>query len=291
MSVNIRSTGPGVLVAEVPFRIARDWEQWVLLRSDAHHDNPHCLQDWEKRHLDLALERNAGIIDNGDLFCAMQGKGDRRHAKEDVRPEHQCGNYLDALVRTAADFYQPYAQNWWMFGRGNHETAVEQVHETDLTERLAQTLRDRTGAPCPVGGYRGYFAFAFVGENTTQRFRVEMYYEHGSGGGGPVTKGVIQHNRRAAACRADIYLSSHIHEDWVLTTEVSRLDRQFRQETIPVRHIQTATYKQEFMVGKCAGFHDRTCRPPKPLGAKWLRFFWEDDAIRHEVRDAPVHQD
>ena len=53
----------------------RDWEQWVLLRSDVHHDNPKCKQDMERRHLDEAIEYDAPIIDNGDLFCAMHGSG------------------------------------------------------------------------------------------------------------------------------------------------------------------------------------------------------------------------
>jgi len=45
-----------------------------LLRSDVHHDNPKCNQDLERKHLDEAIEYDAPIIDNGDLFCAMQGK-------------------------------------------------------------------------------------------------------------------------------------------------------------------------------------------------------------------------
>lgn len=279
-----------VHVVEIPFRNNQDWEQWVLLRSDAHHDNPHCLQDWEKKHLDQALERNAGIIDNGDLFCAMQGKGDRRHAKDDVRPEHQCGNYLDALVRTAADFYEPYAKNWWMFGRGNHEMAVEKVHETDLTERLAATIKDRTGVSVPVGGYRGWFVFQFVGvDGNEMRFSKSLYYEHGSGGGGPVTKGTIQSNRRNAYTDgADILVTGHIHESWLLETPRQYLDRQFQWKIRECVHLQLPTYKQEFGAN---GYHNENCRPPKPLGAHWLRFYYADRNIRFEARRAPVHLD
>jgi hypothetical protein len=59
----------------------KDWEQWVLLRSDVHHDNPKCDQDLERQHLQEALEYDAPIIDNGDLFCAMQGRWDKRADK------------------------------------------------------------------------------------------------------------------------------------------------------------------------------------------------------------------
>lgn len=96
-------------------------EHWFLLRSDAHHDNPHCNWDLEKKHLDEALERDAGILDCGDLFCAMQGAWDPRKSKSCLRSEHQRSDYLDALVTTAADFYQPYAKNIVCLGQGNHE--------------------------------------------------------------------------------------------------------------------------------------------------------------------------
>ena len=88
----------------------KDWEHWCLLRSDAHHDNPKCDQALEKEHLEMALERGASIIDNGDLFCAMQGKYDPRSNKDALRPEHQKGDYLDSLVRTASDFYSPFCR-------------------------------------------------------------------------------------------------------------------------------------------------------------------------------------
>ena len=47
---------------------------WVLLSFDRHHDNPKSDNVMELRHLRQAKERNAVIIDGGDLFCAMQGK-------------------------------------------------------------------------------------------------------------------------------------------------------------------------------------------------------------------------
>ena len=52
-------------------KVSKGWEQWVLLRSDAHHDNIHCNRDLETAHLKKAKERGALIIDAGDLFCAM----------------------------------------------------------------------------------------------------------------------------------------------------------------------------------------------------------------------------
>ena len=80
---------------------------YVLLRSDAHHDNPSSLNDLEEKHLREAKKRNAPIIDNGDAFCAMQGKWDPRADKSALKPEHQVDDYLDALVSTYAEFLKP----------------------------------------------------------------------------------------------------------------------------------------------------------------------------------------
>ena len=72
-------------VVEITIDLTRnkDWEQWVLLRSDVHHDNPKCDQDLERQHLEESVEYDAPIIDNGDLFCAMQGARDARNDSDE----------------------------------------------------------------------------------------------------------------------------------------------------------------------------------------------------------------
>ena len=74
------------------------WSQTFLLSADRHHDNTYCDHALEKRHLEEAKERGAGIIDIGDLFCAMQGKWDKRASMSQFRPELRVTNYIDTLV-------------------------------------------------------------------------------------------------------------------------------------------------------------------------------------------------
>lgn len=74
MAWRINRLSSNVHEIHIDFAKNKEWEQWVLLRSDVHHDNPKCNQQLERQHLDEALEYDAPIIDNGDLFCAMQGK-------------------------------------------------------------------------------------------------------------------------------------------------------------------------------------------------------------------------
>lgn len=46
---------------------AKSPDVYLLLLSDLHWDNPHCDRALLKRHLDLALERNAAIMIFGDF--------------------------------------------------------------------------------------------------------------------------------------------------------------------------------------------------------------------------------
>ena len=111
-------------------------EWWFLLSGDRHHDNPHADHALELKHLEMARSRNAGIIDVGDMHCAMEGKFDPRRNKAGIREEHAMApDYLDSLVRYASDFYAPFSKNFIVIGRGNHESAILKNCETDITER------------------------------------------------------------------------------------------------------------------------------------------------------------
>ena len=69
----------------------------IAMLSDLHWDNPHCDRDLLKRHLDYCLEEDIPVMINGDMFCLMQGRGDNRRNKSDIRPEHNNAMYLDSL--------------------------------------------------------------------------------------------------------------------------------------------------------------------------------------------------
>jgi hypothetical protein len=263
-----------------------DWEQWALLRSDVHHDNPHCDQKLERRHLEQAKKRDAIIIDNGDLFCAMQGKFDKRGSKDSIRPEHANGKYLDSLVSTAADFYAPYAEQFAVLGLGNHETAISKHHETDLTDRLAGELKLK-GSPVLVSGYGGWVRFRFdLPSGRSETFPLHHY--HGSGGGGPVTRGVITTNRMAVYTPdARIILTGHTHDEWNVTIARQRLSaggKPYRDEVV---HVRAAGYKDAWADGS-VGFEVERQHGPKPIGAAWVRFFYDnyDRRVKFEITNA-----
>lgn len=247
-----------------------DWEQWVLLTSDRHHDSPRCNRELEKRHLKEALARDAIICDFGDLFDAMQGKFDPRRSFSDVRTEDAKPNYYDLIVQHAAADYAPYAKNFAVIGRGNHETAVLDKANTDLTSNLVHRLNSDCGGSVRVGGYGGWVIFSLT-LNTNKRQSIKLKYHHGAGGGGPVTKGVIQTNRQAVYLPdADIVVNGHTHDAWYMPIARERLSHYGEQCFDVVHYLRTPGYKNNYGDGT-EGFDIEKWQAPKPLGCAWLR--------------------
>lgn len=259
-----------VAIVTIPFRKSLD--QKFLLTADRHWDN--TLSNWElqQKHLQEAVAHRAGIFDFGDLFCAMQGKFDKRSDKDNLRSIHCQGDYLDSLVTTAADFMEFAAKRIIMLGMGNHETSILKKHETNLTNRLADELNVRKGTKIYNGGYSGWVIFRLHNLDTDDITTKKLWYIHGYGGGGPVTRGVIQTNRRSVYLPdADFVITGHTHDEWIVPIQRNRIDDDGYQYLEEQVHVQVPTYKDEYADG-WGGFHIETGKPPKPIGAMWLQF-------------------
>ena len=245
--------------------------QEFLLVSDLHWDNPHCDRGLLKNHLDEAVKRNAAIILNGDTYCCMGGKYDRRADKSLIRPEHNTDRYFDAIVDTSVEWFAPYAKNILLIGYGNHETAIIKHGETDLLQRFASTLNYATGSAVQVGGYGGTIDIRVL-HDTIRGVNFVVHYYHGSGGGGPVTKGVIQDQRLLAGTEGyDLTWMGHVHELYYHQNMIHSYDRSTKTLIQkPIHQLRTATYKEEWD-GGYMGFHTERGRGPKPLGGYWLK--------------------
>jgi len=252
-----------------------NWEQWVLLSGDRHWDNP--KSDWklQKKHLNEAREKGAAVIDVGDFFCLMQGKYDKRASKSDIRPEHQVNDYFDAVPDTAVEFFREYADLFGVIGYGNHEMSIKRHHETDVLGRFIYRLNKESGSNVHLGGYGGDVKIRFQLPNGSSKRVKTLKYYHGSGGGGPVTKGIIGTNRRAVYMPdADIVVTGHIHEKWAINLTRERITKQGRIYLDDQVHICVGPYKEEYNSGK-SGWHVERGAPPKPLGGFWLRFTYD----------------
>lgn len=246
----------------------------ALITSDWHYDNPKCDRKLLHAHLAEAKRIGAPVFCNGDLFCLMQGKRDKRGSKQDVRPEHQVADYYDAVARTSAEDLSEFAQNIAVVGYGNHETAIIKHQETDVLQSFARRMRNDYGSPMKVGGYGGWIFFRFKnpapGGGST--LTLKMKYFHGSGGGGPVTKGVIKANRMAVYLPdADLVTTGHIHEKWALRYTHERVTGHGRVYLRDQLHLCTGTYKEEYQDGS-KGWHVERGAAPKPMGGYWVTF-------------------
>ena len=262
-NVSISRPGPNVTRVTIDCGSKKSARMPVLFTADRHWDNPKSNHEMQIKHLEWAKERNALVVDVGDLFCAMQGKGDRRASKGDLRAEHDIPNYLGALSKTAGDFFSPYAENFVALFEGNHETSVTKHKEYNLTERLVHDL-NREGSQAQKMGYSGFVQFMF--RRGKASFSWLVYCAHGSGGGGPVTKGVIGTNRRSTfQPDADMVMTGHIHESWLMEIMRERVTISGKTYIDTQTHLQLPTYKEEYL--SHSGWHTERGAPPKPLGA------------------------
>ena len=256
------------------------WEKWFLLSSDRHWDAVNCDRKLMFQHLEQAKERDAHIIDSGDFFSMMEGRYDPRRNFDNMRKEYVMQNYLDAISDDAVKQLSPYADRFLMLGRGNHDQAVKKHNGTDVMSTLSKGLR-QAGANVQLGGYSGWVRFQFM--RGKQRTLKQLYYFHGSGGGGEVTRGVIRTNRIGVYVEAaDFVIMGHTHDSWDVPIKKIRLNRQGKVETYNCRYLNLGTYADDYGDGY-DGFFVESGKSPRPRGAAWLRFYAYNHEIKHEI--------
>lgn len=276
---SIESPERNVLIVRFP-EISAGWSQWLMLSTDRHHDNKCCDRELEDKHLKKARQRQALIIDAGDLFCAMQGKYDPRSNMDSIRAEDVGQDYLDRIVSHAARDYGPYAEHWLVIGRGNHETNIRKRHGTDLTSNLVHRLNTVHGARAHVGGYGGWVRFVFK-MNGTKSQSINLKYFHGKSTSAPVTKGVIQTNRQAVYLPdASIVLNGHNHDTYHVPIPRERLTQYGNVKRDVVDFVRTPGYKDGWRKGELG--YDAEQGSPKSLGCAWVRLYYDAAESRIE---------
>ena len=247
----------------------------IAMLSDLHWDNPKCDWDLLKKDLDYCKTNNIPVMVNGDFFCLMQGKGDRRGNKSDIRPEHNNAKYLDSIVETAVEWFSPYADILTVIGYGNHETSVIKWQETDLLQRFVDLLNYKNGTNVYAGGYGGWIILRQeISAGIESSFKIK--YFHGSGGGGVVTKGALNLTRALEMYEDfDVFTMGHIHENAARNDARDTINYNnkigYRHEHKQIHMMLTGTYKEEYGDGS-KGWHVERGAPVKPTGGRILVF-------------------
>jgi hypothetical protein len=286
----VQEIQPGV--AEIRMQYRAGWEQYLLLMSDLHWDNPKSRRDLICQHLDKAKERNAPVFMNGDVFCAMQGWGDPRSRKGDLLAIHDGREYLNRLAETAVWFFEPYAQVIARVGMGNHESAVLKRREFDLIRSLTVGLRN-AGSTVVRGGYKHWTMIRLEHEGGGRRITYPIYSFHGSGGGGRQTKGINKSAQRAQFLPdAKIVHTGHSHFCYADPIERHRITQLGREHIDYQYAIQTPGYKEEWLSDD--GFATEGEHGPKAIGCVWVKLHSPDGSnvkISVETDLEPVRKD
>lgn len=252
--------------------IFSDDDVQIAMLSDIHWDNPKCDWDLLKKHMDYFKKHDIKVMINGDFFCLMQGRGDNRRNKSDIRPEHNNYRYLDSIVETAVEWWSPYADILTVIGYGNHETGVIKWQETDMLRRFVDLLNIKNGTNVQTGGYGGWLIVR-VGKRCQVTYKIK--YFHGSGGGGIVTKGAINLTRALEMYEDfDVFTMGHIHENAsrndVRDMIIHHSTEGYKAVQRQIHLMLTGTYKEEYEDGS-KGWHVERGAPPKPLGGRILK--------------------
>jgi hypothetical protein len=230
----------------------------------------------QKKHLDQAVERGAGVFDNGDLADLMHGRNDPRGEKGTMRSEYNVPHYFDAIAEDAAEWFEPYAHNIIGLAMGNHETSILKRSEINITERIIALLNAKTGSSIYNGGYSGFLVFNFDFSSVEGKKRsseVVANYHHGSSSG-KASANLNAHERRASFVPdADILLTGHSHTFYNQTVARLRLGRNGQVYHDEQLHLGLPSYKDDIKEGS-EGWASQMGFRPHVLGAWWLRFFW-----------------
>lgn len=269
-------------------RVNFDRRLWVLLSSDWHWDSTHCDREKLKADLETAKRVGACVLSIGDHFDVMGGKYDpRSNGKNDVRPEFQSGNYFDEIVNQCAEWLEPYRDQLALITPGNHETAVRKRQETCLTTRLVERLR-LAGSPVRQGGYAGWVLFRGMRRGDPRCTALHrLWYHHGYGGGGPVTRGIIDFSRYLVDTDADIVHAGHIHQRTLVEASRQRLSTTGIPKIRPVFLVRSASYKHESVTD---GWAVEKGMSSRPLGGWWMLLRWTRDntEVRASFHDSPL---
>lgn len=246
----------------------------ILFLGDLHLDHPHCDRASLKRLLDDAVSRNAAIVLLGDVFDVMQGAGDRRSTKTGLLPRYVTrDDYLMNVLDDVTEFLTPYAQHVWLILQGNHESSILKYHGVRLEQLLAVNL-NRAGGNTVNAGYQTYaLARVEYGEKRERWSTVPFWVGHGHGGGGEVTKGVIQAQRRAVTYPdARFMVTGHVHSSYFVAHEQLRLTtKTYRPYAVEQEHYVVGGWKQEHAVSD--GWHIERGRGPRLPSGWWAVFY------------------
>ena len=181
---------------------ANDTARFMLM-SDLHIGSAHMDRDLLASDLQWAKDNNARVFIAGDVFDLILPKDHKRYNPEIYAPElHGGSSIINSTLKLGFKLLAPFADCIDVVGCGNHETAVQKFHATDVVAMLIESLQSKAKHKVHHGGYRGGITMPFESASSRSHGSTRMFnvfYWHGGGGSSAVTKGMIDFSRMATA--------------------------------------------------------------------------------------------
>jgi hypothetical protein len=225
----------------------------LYLMSDIHMGAAQTDYKLVEREVAEAIANNDRILINGDLFDMILPKDHKRFSMSALHPRlHNVGGkIMNEVVDWAVEIFEPAAHLIDMVGLGNHESAVEKYHSYDplsaFIKQLQDKLPDKSDHVIHYGGFCGFVDYRFR-DDSRHANRFVIYYHHGSGANAPVTKGLIDFNRKDTFVDADLIWLGHKHNRLhVAVQKLSCAQTGDDPKVKDVRHVMTGAYYNTYV--------------------------------------------
>lgn len=227
----------------------------LRLMSDLHIGAAHVDYKMIQREIEDAATNGDRVLINGDLLDLILPKDTKRYQPNAVHPRIAKRNdQVNAVIEWAVEELSPIAHLLDLLAIGNHEAVITHYHSIDPTLLVLYELEKIAKQRDPnhvihYGGYAGFVDYRLRNrEGADDSYRWIVYYHHGSGGAAPVTKGLIDFNRKDVFIDADVIWMGHKHNRLVVSVEKLRCPT--KGDDVDVRevfHIMTGAYFNTYM--------------------------------------------
>ena len=254
-------------------------KQTFYFASDVHFGHKNCDLNIFVKELEEAKKRNARIIIIGDLFDSIFPYGDKRWNPTVLIPELQQRDDAPVYATSMmAKILKPFAKHIDLLGMGNHEYSVLKYHGTDMINLLIMQMNQSlNGHKIWYGGYTGYLGYRFQFHDVGCRKVLKILYHHGGGGSAPVTKGMIDVNRKETNWSFDIFVFGHKHHTFgvrdIVINPIFRAKGEGYIIATDTRAIQTGAFYRNYPETHSMDlptYEEKMNLPPKPIGGVFV---------------------
>ena len=263
---------------------------------DAHTDSPDADLNKLRRVLDERSRLGKHVIlSGGDLFNAILPGDVKRYRPTENHPEVSArDDMIDEIVRRQHKLLGKHP--FILLGQGNHEQSTLNHHLTDLTARLADTMKlpswvhngDDNGV-MPCGGYSGFLRLRFWDKSRWKNNRtsgprasIDIAYHHGKWCG--QNKGIIGADRWAKTMNgARLFLYGHNHQCLATPFVSNRMSASGNLHEETSYLVACGTFMRSSVSGRTT-YSEIGAHPPAYVGSPLIRLSAKEVDVKGRPR-------